>query len=164
MKEIFYYLASGAAIISVFLMLLESRNNKNREIRARTEQIVNDFWNNIYPVYLDLFNSDLGQPYTRGIVTTSTLANNPNYIKILSYFEYLGALWNRKNVDKKIIQENIYGYVVISFNLFKRYIEDSRNDYGNPGYCSNWENMVDDLNRRALILRSRKLSNTNLFT
>lgn len=159
MKEIFYYLASGAAIISVFLMLLESRNNKNREIRARTEQLVNVFWNNIYPVYSDLFNSDQGQPYTHGIVTMSTLVDNPNYIKLLIYFEYLGALWNRKNVDKKMIQENIYGYVVISFNLFRRYIEDTRNDYKNPDYCSNWENMVDELNRRALLLRSRQSSN-----
>src|SRR3990167_1209359 len=154
MKEIFYYLGSLAGIISVILMLLESRNNKNREIRARTEQIVNDFRNNIYPVYSDLFNSDQGQPYTRGIVTMETLANNPTYIKIIMYFENLGVLWNGKNIDKQIIQENLYGYVVVCFNLFIGYIEASRNDYINPGYCSNWENMFDELNKRALLLRS----------
>jgi len=157
MKEIFYYLVSGATIISVILMLLESRNNKNREIRVRTEQIINEFWNRIYPVYLDLFNSDQGQPYTRGIMTIRTLAENPDLIRIISYFENLGELWNRKNIDKNIIQKNLYGYVVISFNLFRRYIEDSRKDYRNPIYCSNWENMVDELNRRALSRRQVKV-------
>jgi hypothetical protein len=141
-------------------MLLESRKNKNREIGVRTEQIVIDFWNNVYPVYLDLFNSDQGQPYTRGIVTTRTLAENPDYIRIISFFENLGALWNRKNIDKNIIQENLYGYVVISFNLFRRYIKESREDYRNPYYCHNWENMVDELNTRALSLRSSNTSSS----
>jgi len=37
------FLASLAGIISLIRMLLKYKNNKNREIRTRTEQLANDF-------------------------------------------------------------------------------------------------------------------------
>ena len=160
MNEIFSDVAGVAGIISSIIVLLEYRNNKNREIRVRTEELLTDFQNNIKPVYSDLFNIDQGRPYTRGIVSIQTLAKNPTHIKIISYFEHLGLLWNKRMVDKNMIEESLYGYSVICFNLFRIYVEESRNIYRNPDYCRNWENMVKDLNKRALLLRSQRLSNT----
>lgn len=117
-----------------------------REIKERTNQTLHEFCK-IHRTYNDLFNDGPGQLYTSGIVTRNTLKRNPEHIMLLNYFECLGFLWNGKYIDRNIIQKLMYGYIVISFNLFRTYVEAYRSEFGNPYYCYYWEKLVNELKR-----------------
>lgn len=133
-----------------------------REIKERTNQMLHEFFK-IHRIYRDLFKDGPGQLFTSGIITPYTLIRNPEHITLLNYFECLGFLWNGKYIDRNIVQQHMYGCAVISFNLFRKYIEAYRSEFGNPYYCYYWEKMVDELNMRALMKRIETLAISNRY-
>lgn len=140
MKAILADLANIVTILGLFFIIWQLRDNRINEKRARTFQLIDRYWLQVNPVFIELLKDS-------SWLSLYDVGNETGHVMLISYFEELGYLWNHDIIDKKIIKAHLTNPIIVSFNKFSNYIKLFRKDTKNPSYCIAWERMATELKK-----------------